>query len=75
MEFIQLSEEPTDGIAYNDRYCFGIRVPLPDHARSSGNTDYLFKFREHPHSSQNDGDGWYCDHTTKMPFKLHIILY
>lgn len=71
MEIIQLDHEPQDGIAYNDRYCFGKRVQLSTWQREAGQPDALYKFREHPHSNQNDGTGWYCNHTP-IAFKLTL---
>lgn len=67
MKFIQLGDEPGDGIADVDSYCFGLNVP-----DSEGRLD-LYKFRKHPDSSQNRAKGWFCASARKTSFKLQII--
>jgi hypothetical protein len=71
MELIQLDNDPQDGIAYNDRLCFGIRVKLSEEEIIDGQPDALYKFRENSNSNQNDGRGWYCNHTP-IQFKLEL---
>lgn len=74
MEFIQFTEEPSDGIPDTDGYCIALKVKVPESHRNYEFRDDLYKCRPHEYSEQNQGIGWWCERAKKTSFKL-ILKY